>query len=1387
MLRTEVTLWDRLARVAAERCRGAAAAILVSWSGEPVLFGRFDPHDKISLLNGIIVARGKRHDVMIPVHRATLIVVDPTRGLLDDLDDVAQWISDELASTGVRDFDLRERALQSTSEGIVVADALAPDVPVIYANRAFEQLTGYSAAEVLGRNCRFLQGEGTDPVQVEIVRTALREQHACRVELLNYRKDGRPFWNELSIAPVRDGMGVVTHFVGVQKDITDQKYTERALRESEARYATLFDNTAIGIYRSMPETGRIFMANRASATMLGYDSPEELVEANAILERPHPTYPREHFQRVMERDGVIANLQAPWLKKDGSLVFIRENCRSVVDPEGTLLYYEGTIEEVGGARDVGAEARPASLISAASSSDGVMAIDNSGRIVTFNREFVDLWKIPAELLHGRQDELIMTFMLDQLVEPIEFLFDDDRGVPVRRFAMRDGRVMERVSQRQFVHQEEAGWVWSFRDVTEASEAERRLRRSALERRAVMDTVPDIIFTLDPSGNVVDWNREFEEVLLGAGELPHGSVLELFPPGSRPAIVQLFDWALDNATARVDCIIERDGQSMIYEWLAAMLPGEAGEMAGLICTGRDITERKRAAEALADAAATWRRTFDAINFPVIVASRDGAIRRANDAARVLFAVSFDQLITTNLRDYGVEPWQTAAQLIDKALQSGTMASAQARNARPHVGPRVSAVRPEPDAPAMVVARDITRLSELQESLRRSERPRGDGIADRRCRARSPQSAVRDLRNIRCVRSGVRRLGDHRRVPGHVPPRRRADEAADERAPRIRQTVHARPARARVADVVEEGVRVVAAVPRKNIGVDVRDRTRSPHRRRRSRSHGAGVQEHPRERGSTSRRSRGGYVAPRKRSRMRGGGCRSPCAIRSGLRRERHPPPLRAVLHPPRRRHRPRPAARAAHRRRARRLVIASNAERGGAVLRIRLPERRATARAIGCCSSTTSPAIALRRPALPQVAGFDVEDADDRAPWRRRRSARTVPTSSILDLPTARRHRARLLLQAFRAIDDAPVVVLTAHASIDLAVDGGEGRRRALPHQAGRAADAAGRSSSACSRTSARSSRQLARDERRVARCELDPFAGHERRHPRSSRGRAETRAPRGQSGAAPGETGTGKSVLARWLHEHGRARRRSVRRPQLRRPRRASSSRPSCSATRRARSPARVAAKQGLLEVAHRGTLFLDEIGDMDLQVQPKLLKVLEEKRFRRLGDVRDRQRRRAPDRRHASRPRERLAAKGAFARISTSGSARSRSCGAAAARAARRHPAPRAHVSSASSRATSGSSASTLDARRRARARWTTRGPATSASCATSSSARCSIHPTALCAPRRSCSPRARPPRPPPASAARSKTSSGSTSNRCSPRRTATPTAPRNASESREAPCITS
>jgi PAS domain S-box-containing protein len=128
---------------------------------------------------------------------------------------------------------LRDRAIRAVAQGILITDATQPDNPIIFASPGFEQLTGYTAAEVVGRNCRFLQGPDSDREAVARVRTAVKDGQPCVVELLNYRQDGTAFWNELSISPVRDEDGQLTHFVGVQADVTARRRLEEQYRQAQ--------------------------------------------------------------------------------------------------------------------------------------------------------------------------------------------------------------------------------------------------------------------------------------------------------------------------------------------------------------------------------------------------------------------------------------------------------------------------------------------------------------------------------------------------------------------------------------------------------------------------------------------------------------------------------------------------------------------------------------------------------------------------------------------------------------------------------------------------------------------------------------------------------------------------------------------------------------------------------------------------------------------------------------------------------------------------------------------------------------------------------------------------------------------------------------------------
>ncbi|MGB5499556.1 MAG: PAS domain S-box protein [Maribacter sp.] len=121
---------------------------------------------------------------------------------------------------------VRNRALEAAGNGIIIADAQQPNRPIIYTNDAFSHITGYGKSEVLGKNCRFLQNGDRDQKEIGIIRKAIKDGQPCHEVLRNYKKDGTLFWNELTITPLYNDQGSLTHFIGVQSDVTQSKKAE---------------------------------------------------------------------------------------------------------------------------------------------------------------------------------------------------------------------------------------------------------------------------------------------------------------------------------------------------------------------------------------------------------------------------------------------------------------------------------------------------------------------------------------------------------------------------------------------------------------------------------------------------------------------------------------------------------------------------------------------------------------------------------------------------------------------------------------------------------------------------------------------------------------------------------------------------------------------------------------------------------------------------------------------------------------------------------------------------------------------------------------------------------------------------------------------------------
>ncbi|AFZ69583.1 GGDEF domain-containing protein [Deinococcus peraridilitoris] len=171
------------------------------------------------------------------------------------------------------------RAVHAATNGLIVTQADG-DFPILYCNPAFETLTGYPASEILGRNCRFLQGPGTDAYTRTQMREALCAGLSLDVVILNYRRDGTPFWNALNLAPIHDEQGRVTHFVGVQTDVTDRVRLQRAL---EKKIQT-DDLTGLGSRASFLEALQLAIQHSASSPFaVGFADLDDFKRVNDSL------------------------------------------------------------------------------------------------------------------------------------------------------------------------------------------------------------------------------------------------------------------------------------------------------------------------------------------------------------------------------------------------------------------------------------------------------------------------------------------------------------------------------------------------------------------------------------------------------------------------------------------------------------------------------------------------------------------------------------------------------------------------------------------------------------------------------------------------------------------------------------------------------------------------------------------------------------------------------------------------------------------------------------------------------------------------------------------------------------------------------------------------
>lgn len=216
---------------------------------------------------------------------------------------------------------LLQSVVVNTKDAVLITEAEPIDAPgprILYANQAFTRMTGYSLEEVLGKTPRILQGLKTNRAELNKVRVTLSRWEPVTVEVINYRKDGSEFWLELSIVPVANKEGWYTHWIAVQRDITERKQAEQALRQSEERFRSLIEN-ALDIVTILEADGTVHYESPSVEKVLGYQSAD-LCGRN-LLDYIHPddvANTRHTFNNAIHHPDLALSIEFRRRHQDGS-------------------------------------------------------------------------------------------------------------------------------------------------------------------------------------------------------------------------------------------------------------------------------------------------------------------------------------------------------------------------------------------------------------------------------------------------------------------------------------------------------------------------------------------------------------------------------------------------------------------------------------------------------------------------------------------------------------------------------------------------------------------------------------------------------------------------------------------------------------------------------------------------------------------------------------------------------------------------------------------------------------------------------------------------------------------------------------------------------------
>jgi PAS domain S-box-containing protein len=443
-------------------------------------------------------------------------------------------------------------------------------------------------------------------------------------------------------------------------DITERKQAEEKLKSREELFKSLIETTGTG-YVIIDTDGKVLDANPEYVRLTGYHTPEEII-GRSVVEWTAGYEVEKNAEAVKKcaRDGYIRNLEIDYVDLNGKITPVEINA-TVVETKGTprILTLCRDITERKQAEEKLKFSNVLLSTEQDVSIDGILVVDEAGKIISFNSRFIEIWGVPQDVIDSRSDERTLQSVIGKLADPEEFLarvnylYANRDEKSREEIALKDGRVLDRYSAPMSGSDGKYyGRVWNFRDITEQKLMEEVMRESEERYRTLAEASPDQIFIVGRD----DTMKYVNPAALKMFRLPYDKVVgtprkNLFPPDIADTQGTLLKKVFETGEMlKTEEKIQFGSQEFWIDTSSVPLKDKTGNVTAVLGIARDITERKRIEEALRENEIRYRSLFEGAGEGILVADIDTQkFLHANPAMFRMLGYSEEELFTLGVGD------------------------------------------------------------------------------------------------------------------------------------------------------------------------------------------------------------------------------------------------------------------------------------------------------------------------------------------------------------------------------------------------------------------------------------------------------------------------------------------------------------------------------------------------------------------------------------------------------------------------------------------------------------------------------------------------------------------------------------------------------------------